>query len=259
MEARRKKKGTAAGRRSARLRPVLALVVTAALAASLAACSDDDPDQTAQPEITTPSTSSSTTDPPAGTSSSTTAPEDERVEADPPPDEPRPDIDVNVTYPATFTPEQVEVVEAYRGYWHAYYLARDPCGPTPVGTPPQCPTNPDAAVLAQYATGARLDALRANLDVRSDTVSFIPPDGVYRHDIADVTLNEVGAVITACSVDDAVVLSAATGEVVNDEVFTTRMQATLTQESDHWFVTGESMAVLEEWSGDEGEQCLADF
>ena len=93
-----------------------------------AACSDDeDPPPSADRRSTTTSASTTT----SSTTSTPRAVEDGYLKARPDPDLPRQDIDINLRYPASFTPEQVEVVQAWANYRHVFYVTADP--PDPIG------------------------------------------------------------------------------------------------------------------------------
>lgn len=229
--------------------------VAVVVAALLVACSDDEP-RASQPAITAPSTTATT----ASSSTTTTSePTPERVEATPPPDEPRPDIDVNVTYPSDFTEEQVEVVEAYRGYWHAAYLMNDPCGPTPPGEPARCLPDPDHALIARFADGERLASVKANAasNIDEGEVVVLPSNARYRHDVVVVQVDASLATLRACAVDDAVLLSANTGAVLDDDVVTREYLVTLEDSGDGWKVIGSELTTLHEWNGEEMDQCLS--
>lgn len=239
-------------RRRWRARTATAPLVATAMAVLVAAgaCSDGDDGDRAQPTLTTPSTTATT----AAPSTTTTEAEPERVEAEPPPGEPRPDIDVNVTYPADFDDEQIEVVEAYRGFWHAAYLMNDPCGPTQVGEAARCPPDPDHPLIARYATGPPLATIRSNAERRQSAseVTTIPPDADYAHLISEVSINGDQAVLMACSIDDAVVLDAQ-GEVIDDRRVVDLYRAVLTRADGLWKVSADVEPVGA--SEDESERC----
>jgi hypothetical protein len=239
-------------RRTTRLRQA-ATVAALVMMVALGACSDDDP-RAAQPEITAPTSTTTTTQ----ATTTSTAPTPDRLEAEPPPDEPRPDIDVNVTYPSTFTEAQIEVVEAYRGYWHAAYLMNDPCGPTPPGEPAACLPDPDDELIERYATGASLQAVRDNTSasLEQGRVVVIPPAAAYRHSVMQVTVDGQSAELVACAIDDAVVLDV-DGGVVDDRVLTSRYAVTLTEDGGDWKVSGD-IETLRQWTGEEAELCESD-
>ena len=85
------------------------------------------------------SSSSSTT---STSTTTTTVSKDGYVQARPDPDLPRQDIDINLRYPASFTPEQVEVVQAWANYRHVFFATADP-------------PDPDSPLLGRYTTLTR--------------------------------------------------------------------------------------------------------
>lgn len=223
-------------RRSRRARTATAAVVAAAMAVLVAAgaCSDGDDGDRAQPTLTTPSTTATT----AAPSTTTTEAEPERVEAEPPPGEPRPDIDVNVTYPADFDQEQIEVVEAYRGFWHAVYAASDP-------------PDPDHPLLPDYMTVERLEGVQAGLvDAIARGIAVRIPDGApYRHEVTDVVLSGDAAAIHDCAVDGAHVVDAATGQVIDGELVTQQWEFAAEKIGGEWLIAGREPRKVNEWNG----------
>ena len=103
-----------------RRRTLLATGLALALLAGAACSDDEEPPPSADRRSTTTSASTTTS-----STTSTTAPvEDGYRKARPDPDLPRQDIDINLRYPASFTPEQVEVVQAWANYRHVFYVIR---------------------------------------------------------------------------------------------------------------------------------------
>lgn len=223
-------------RRRWRARTATAAVVATGMAvlAAAGACSDGDGGDRAQPTLTTPSTTATTAPP----STTTTEAEPERVEAEPPPGEPRPDIDVNVTYPADFDQEQIEVVEAYRGFWHAVYAASDP-------------PDPDHPLLANYMTVERLEGVQAGLRTSQErgVVVRIPEHADYRHVVTDVEVTGATAVIHDCAVDDAVVINVDTSDVVDDDVVTRELEISAEKIAGVWRISGRVPRTVQEWQG----------
>lgn len=219
------------GRRTGRA--AAALAAAAAVAMVAAGCGGDGGDEErAQPSLTVPSTSATT---------ATTAPPDpepERIEAEAPPGEPRPDIDVNVTYPSDFTPEQVAVVDAYRGYWHAYFTAADP-------------VDPDHPLISRYATVERALGVKAGLErfLERGVVAQLRGDGSNTHAILSVEIDGSIAVLRDCSIDDGLLVSAATGAVVDDDVVTRESEFTLTAVDGSWKVSGTEPRLISEQPG----------
>lgn len=207
------------------------MAIAAAVALAVGGCGDDGDGERAQPSITAPSTSSSTT-------ATTAAPEPERIEVEAPPGEPRPDIDVNVTYPSDFTDDQVAVVEAYRGYWHAYLAAADP-------------VDPEHPLISRYATVERASGVKAGLQRLHDrgVVGRLRPHPQYTHAVLSVEIDGSTAVLRDCSIDDGLLVAVATGEVVDDSVVTREGEFTLSLVDGSWKVSGLQPRVIHEEAG----------
>ncbi|HEX9991811.1 MAG TPA: hypothetical protein VGB14_02685 [Acidimicrobiales bacterium] len=203
---------------------------------ALGACSDDDP-RAAQPEITAPTSTTTTTQ----ATTTSTEPTPDRLEAEPPPDEPRPDIDVNVTYPSTFTEAQIDVVEAYRGFWHAVYAASDP-------------VDLQHPLLRQYTTVDRLQGVQAGLAEHQEHgwIARIPNDGVYQHAVLSVDIDGTEATLRDCSVDSAQVIDAESQSIVDDDVVTRETEFLVVEVAGVWRVGGTEPRLIEEWNGVSG-------
>ncbi len=201
-------------------RAVLAALATAALIVALTGCSDDEPTAatttTTSATPSTESTSSTSTSDPTSTSTSSTTP-------------------TPTTAPGT-TPEQ-EVIDRYIGYWNARFEANS-------GTP-----NPEHPALAQFATGAQLDAVvdetQSNLD---EGLAIRQADDP--HDFQEVTVVELEgdrAVVQECVVSDEVIYRRDSGEVVNDVVATHNVRGELQRVDGVWKVS--SARLLQRFEG----------
>ena len=180
-----------------------------ALVLALAGCSDDDSDTAAS--STTAADRTSTTASTSSTSRDTTATTTEATPV--------------TTAPGT-TAEQ-EVIDRYVGYWNARFNAN-------AGVP-----NPDDPALRDFATGRQLDAVVAETQSNLDSgVAF--ERAAEPHNIQQVTVVEIDgdrAVVQECVVDDGLVVSRDTGEVVDDSVSTHNVQAEMLRVDGVWKVS----------------------
>lgn len=180
-----------------------------ALVLALAGCSDDDSDIAAT--STTAADRTSTTASTSSTSRDTTTTTTEATPV--------------TTAPGT-TAEQ-EVIDRYVGYWNARFNAN-------AGVP-----NPDDPALRDFATGRQLDAVVAETQSNLDSgVAF--ERAAEPHNIQRVTVVEIDgdrAVVQECVVDDGLVVSRDTGEVVDDSVSTHNVQAEMLRVDGVWKVS----------------------
>ena len=180
-----------------------------ALVLALAGCSDDDSDTAAS--STTAADRTSTTASTSSTSRDTTTTTTEATPV--------------TTAPGT-TAEQ-EVIDRYVGYWNARFNAN-------AGVP-----NPDDPALRDFATGRQLDAVVAETQSNLDSgVAF--ERAAEPHNIQRVTVVEIDgdrAVVQECVVDDGLVVSRDTGEVVEDSVSTHNVQAEMLRVDGVWKVS----------------------
>ena len=180
-----------------------------ALVLALAGCSDDDSDTAASSTTTADRTSTT-----ASTSSTSRDTTTTTTEATP-----------VTTAPGT-TAEQ-EVIDRYVGYWNARFNAN-------AGVP-----NPDDPALRDFATGRQLDAVVAETQSNLDSgVAF--ERAAEPHNIQRVTVVEIDgdrAVVQECVVDDGLVVSRDTGEVVDDSVSTHNVQAEMLRVDGVWKVS----------------------
>ena len=180
-----------------------------ALVLALAGCSDDDSETAAS--STTAADRTSTTASTSSTSRDTTTTTTEATPV--------------TTAPGT-TAEQ-EVIDRYVGYWNARFNAN-------AGVP-----NPDDPALRDFATGRQLDAVVAETQSNLDSgVAF--ERAAEPHNIQRVTVVEIDgdrAVVQECVVDDGLVVSRDTGEVVDDSVSTHNVQAEMLRVDGVWKVS----------------------
>lgn len=180
-----------------------------ALVLALAGCSDDDSDTAAS--STTAADRTSTTASASSTSRDTTTTTTEATPV--------------TTAPGT-TAEQ-EVIDRYVGYWNARFNAN-------AGVP-----NPDDPALRDFATGRQLDAVVAETQSNLDSgVAF--ERAAEPHNIQRVTVVEIDgdrAVVQECVVDDGLVVSRDTREVVDDSVSTHNVQAEMLRVDGVWKVS----------------------
>lgn len=132
---------------------------------------------------------------------------------------------------------EVEIVARYQAFWEARFEANEE------------PVDPDHPGLREYATGAQLenviDETRRN---RSEGVAFRPVNGEERE--STVRLLEVDghqARLQECVVDYGVTYRVATGEVIDDDVITQSVDATMRQVDGKWKLA--STRLLQEWEG----------
>ncbi len=231
--------------RTQRRRCLLPLLAAAVLATGCGGDGGGGDDRAVSRSTTTlpapkPAPTSSTTEPAESTDGYV------KVEVDP--SLPRQDIDINMRYPATFTEEQIAVVEAWAGYRHVFLSTLDP-------------PDPSSQLMEQYATP---EIVALNLTQRIEMaeqgiVVKVPPDGPTREAVTSVTVRDRRAEAVVCRVDAVLQVRAIDGQVVNDEVSTKSFREFLTlQENGKWKVSPPAPEELGRWNGDQEERCLAE-
>lgn len=187
---------------------VLAVVMATLL---LAGCGDEGDDEIAAPS---PSSTEQRTSRTESTPAETTAPSDGR---DP-------------------TVEE-EVIARYQAFWEARFEAN------------QEPVNPDHSGLREYATDDQLenvlDETRQNLG--SGTAFNHPEEPVARREVRVVEINGDEAILQDCAVNDDIVYRVATGEVVDDDVVTHNVEATMRRVDGDWKL--EAARLVQQWEG----------
>ena len=205
-----------------RRRTLLATGLALALLAGAACSDDEEPPPSADRRSTTTSASTTTS-----STTSTTAPvEDGYRKARPDPDLPRQDIDINLRYPASFTPEQVEVVQAWANYRHVFFVTLDP-------------PEPDSPLMGEIADSPVVETNRQQrLDfAQNGWVARLPTDALFRETVlrAEVDGSTANAALT-CQVDSSI-QTGADGAVIDDDVITKLVEPALAQARRGWIVT----------------------
>ncbi|HEV2809125.1 MAG TPA: hypothetical protein VGV93_01840, partial [Acidimicrobiales bacterium] len=113
-----------------------------------------------------------------------------------------------------------EVLAAWRGY-------RDALDEVNRENP-----DPDDPLLAQYATGEALETVRAAATRNRDEgiVVAFPENSISEMWTESVSIDGDTATVRSCEVDDGLLLRADNGEVINDDVVTYLLGATLVRE-----------------------------
>jgi hypothetical protein len=118
--------------------------------------------------------------------------------------------------------------EAFLDYYEAFFAAAAE------------PVNPQLPELQRLMTGDQRRIVTRNLeDMRAKGhATRLPPDSHRRHDPRVVRLRADGSVeVTSCEVDDSIVYEVDTGAVINDDVVTNVISATLVNERGQWKIT----------------------
>jgi hypothetical protein len=134
--------------------------------------------------------------------------------------------------PPTTLDEETRKVEAAKAAFLDYYEAFFTAAAEPV--------NPQLPELQRLMTGDQRRIVTRNLeDMRArGHATRLPPDSHRRQDPRVVTLRADGSVeVTSCEVDDSIVYEVDTGAVINDDVVTNVIAATLVNERGQWKIT----------------------
>lgn len=179
-----------------------------ALGMSAAACGDDDKDPSAVPATTTERRSTAS----STTTTSTTATSADQGAED-------------------------VVVARYLAFWQARLEAN------------QAPPNPEHPALAEYATGPQLENVTDETRRRRDQGLAIrrPDNSRSRHDVRVISATPDEATLQDCSVNDGVIYRIDSGEVVNDDVVTQSIRATMRVVGGLWKL--ERASLVQEWPG----------
>ncbi len=129
-----------------------------------------------------------------------------------------------------------EVLAAYLAAAEAYDEASDPADPT-------------HADLAKPQTGPALEQAVNQLSAyrASGRVGREPENSIARRNAEVESVSGETAIVRDCTVDDGIVVIAATGEVVNDLVSTFLFKGHMVVEDGRWKLS--SLLVEEEWEG----------
>jgi hypothetical protein len=115
--------------------------------------------------------------------------------------------------------------EAFLDYYEAFFTAAAE------------PVTPQLPELQGLMTGDQRRIVTRNLeDMRAKGYATrLPPDSQRRQDPRVVRLQADGSVeVTSCEVDDSIVYDVDTGAVINDDVVTNVISATLVEERGQW-------------------------
>jgi hypothetical protein len=136
------------------------------------------------------------------------------------------------TAPPTTVDERTQKEEAAKAAFLAYYDAFFEAVAEPV--------NPQLPKLQRLMTGEQRQAVTRNLEDMQARghATRLPPNSKRGHDPKVVELQPDGSVhITSCEIDDSIVYDIDTGAVINDDVVTNVIAATLIEEHGRWKVT----------------------
>lgn len=153
-----------------------------------------------------------------------------------PPTSVGPSPTTDATTSTTTVTEEDAVLAAYQGYWDTWLAANDP-------------PNPDHPDLERFYTAASLERARAAISTNRlvGQVIRLPERSIYRHDTRPVEVGDEHALLSDCSVDDAVVIDRVSGRTLNDQVVTELLEASLVKDGEVWKV--EDVRRLHEWDG----------
>ena len=134
-------------------------------------------------------------------------------------------------------PTEQVVVNRYLAFWQARLEAN------------QAPVNPDHLSLAEYATGEQLENVIAETRRRRDEGLAVrrPAKAVGKHDVRIVNEGTDEVTLQDCSINDGVIYRVDSGEVVNDDVVTQSIRATMRFVDGKWKL--ERASLVQEWPG----------
>ena len=133
--------------------------------------------------------------------------------------------------------EEADLLARYEAYWEARFEANQP------------PPNPDHPGLREYATGRQLEQVveetRRNLE---EEVALRHADSPAEEGwVKVVSIDGDTATVQECVVDDDVLYRYTTGDVVNDDVATHSVIATMSKVDGKWKLEGARLA--QRWEG----------
>lgn len=188
---------------------MLVASAVAAVALGLVACDNGDPSD-ALPTTTTERRSTASSSTTTASATDTTAPQNG---------------------------DEQQVIDQYLGFWEARFAAN------------QEPVNPDHPSLREYATGAQLDnVIEETRRRRDEGLAFRwPEDSVHAHDVTVAESSPTEVILQDCSVNDGIIYRVATGEVVDDDVVTQNIRATMQLVEGVWKLARATL--VQEWEG----------
>lgn len=138
-------------------------------------------------------------------------------------------------------------VDRYMAFWDARFAANTE------------PLRPDLPALREFATGAQLDSVIAETHQNAeDGVAFRrPAESVYERRVVVVERGGGVATLQDCVTSDGIVYRVADGHVIDDEVVTRNISATMRKVDGVWKLAASSE--LQEWEGVAGCALSDDF
>lgn len=132
---------------------------------------------------------------------------------------------------------EAEITARYLAFWEARFAAN------------QDPPNPDDPKLAELATGEQLENVVAETRRRRDDGLALrrPGNSISEHDVAVRAVDGDVASLQDCAVNDGIIYRVATGEIVNDDVVTQSVSATMRRVDGEWKL--ERATLVQEWQG----------
>lgn len=129
------------------------------------------------------------------------------------------------------------ILEAHRGFWDTWLAANDP-------------PDPDHPGLRRYYTGAAYERAVAAIEKNVDggLVIRLPDGSRYEHVASIVAFDGERAVVRDCAIDDAVIIAVASGAVINADVETQLLEATIELGGDGTWRVSDNIRV-EAWPG----------
>jgi len=129
------------------------------------------------------------------------------------------------------------VVDRYLAFWQARLAANE------------APVNPDHPDLAEYATGSQLEnAIDETRRRRDDGLAIRRPENSQsKRDVRVTNTAPDEVTLQDCSINDGVIYRVDTGEVVNDDVVTQSIRATMRLVDGVWKL--ERATLIQEWPG----------
>jgi hypothetical protein len=123
------------------------------------------------------------------------------------------------------TQKEEAAKEAFLAYYEAFFAAAAE------------PVNPQLPALQELMTGDQRRVVTRNLeDMRAKGYATrLPPNSKRHHDPRVIELQADGSVkVISCEIDDSVVYEVDTGAIVNANVVTNVISASLVEEHEHW-------------------------
>lgn len=145
------------------------------------------------------------------------------------------------------TPAGDGLVARYTAFWDARFEANSD------------PVRPDLPALREFATGAQLDSVIAETQRNAEEgLAFRrPDDSVYERRVVVVERGGGVATLQDCVTNDGIVYRIDGGEVVDEEVVTRNLSATMRKVDGVWKLAATSE--LQEWEGVAGCALSNDF